>query len=456
MISSCATDRIQYSQIEEIDCKTPETRYHQGKNLPIHAIKSNNRKYTRNVNLTAWNRKHHSYSANNLKKEKHSEKLVYDSGEGKRSRILIYPGIEEVISLQQIPKNSEISLYFSDMKHIPDLMQLSDEKNDFIKSTLQEDYKIPAYSYALLNQDEYDIFLTELILVAPELIQYPLKSNQSQEAPSPKNGTFILLMALLGGLITLAAIKATPNLGKNISFWAAMNPWKTRIMFTGVNIGLGIGGVFLGEKLAGNGVHFSDLSGDLLLAVFLTSALLYPVRYSSIKLLKHSFFKQKVFDMALALSGFILMINAGNTNPGLTASFTNMINLKSNEQQNVNMSNAPNKVQKQLVFYQDEKQLQDEQAIPQKKGMSLALKILLTVLTVMAGLGLGYLLVFAACGLACNGMEALAYLVGIGGGILLILLAVLAIKSIWHPKHRVRIKSPKAPETMPQESPLQI
>jgi len=43
--------------------------------------------------------------------------------------------------------------------------------------------------------------------------------------------------------------------------------------------------------------------------------------------------------------------------------------------------------------------------------MSKGIKILLTVLTILAGLGLGYLLLLAACGIACNGMEGLAYLV---------------------------------------------
>ncbi len=56
------------------------------------------------------------------------------------------------------------------------------------------------------------------------------------------------MMAILAGLIPLATIKASPKLASDISFWAAMNPWKTRFMFAGTQIAMGTAGFMLGES----------------------------------------------------------------------------------------------------------------------------------------------------------------------------------------------------------------
>jgi hypothetical protein len=267
---------------------------------------------------------------------------------------------------------------------------------------------------------------------------------------------YVLLMALMAGLIPFAAIRTTPRLANNISFWAALNPWKTRFMFAGAQIALGASGILLGERLADSGMHFTDLSKDIMLGTFLTSALFYPVRHASVRLLKHSYLRQKAFDLALAMSGFLLMINVGNTNPDLTADFKRMVNFTGNVDQNVKLLDDQNQIRKSVTYVRGEKEFMVEPDIAQKKEMSTGVKILLTVLTIIAGLVLGYLLAAAACGLSCNGMEGLAYLVGIGGGILLITLAVLTIKRIWHPDRKRRAKPSGVPDTIPAEGTLQV
>jgi hypothetical protein len=441
LISSCATDRISYVRKGEIDCITPKARFHPEKNIPIHAIKSNNRYYARSRNQTAWNKKQNIHSAKNIiKNDKYPEVLVYDLKENTNSQILTHSGLKEVISFQQIPKISEISLYFSDLKHIPVQLQLINRTEDGTKYPSQENINVPSYSNDLLNQDDMNaIFLAEGTTATRELIPDPLKQGRFQETPFHKSEIFILMMALLGGLIPLAAIKIKPKLASDISFWAAMNPWKTRFMFAGVQIAFGIAGVILGERLAANGIHFSDLSRDLLVGAFLTSSMLYPVKYSTIKLFKHSYLKQKAFDLALAISGFMLMVNAGNE-PGLRASLTNMVNFKGHEQQNVKMLNDQSQASKQLLYYQNDKQFQDEQTASKYKEPSRGLKIFYTVLAVLATLALAYLVALAACGLSCNGMVGFAAVTGIGGAGLVIAFAIWAIKSIWHPKPKKRIK----------------
>jgi hypothetical protein len=77
-------------------------------------------------------------------------------------------------------------------------------------------------------------------------------------------------------------------------------------------------------------------------------------------------------------------------------------------------------------------------------------------LAILATLILGFLVAAAACGIYCNGMVGLAFLVGIGGGGLLIALSIWVIKGIWHPRHKKRIKPSIGTEPIPQKSSLQI
>jgi hypothetical protein len=192
----------------------------------------------------------------------------------------------------------------------------------------------------------------------------------------------------------------------------------------------------------------------VLLGAFLTSSLLYPVKNTSLTLFKHSYLRQKTFDLALVLSGLMLMVCAGN-DPGTRASLTKMVSFKSHEQQNVNMQNDNSQASKQLVYYQNDKQVQNEQTAPQVKRTSNGSKILLTFLVVLAALGLGYLLALASCAIYCNGMIGLSFIVGIGGGALIIVLMIGLIKSIWHPKHKKKIIPSVGTDSISQTGSLQ-
>ena len=464
LIASCATDRIQIAQKEGLDCKTPESRYDYGRNKPIRAIKSNNRKYIRYAYRTDWRSAHNGNSAGNLiRKEKQPEKLIYGLGGAKNYHMPAYSGINELMFFKKIPNSSEINLYYYELKTLPEPARIIDEPGEINNSPSQENIIFPlnrannetGYSYVFPMQEDTDEIMPDEF--SDESLGSYLnnsKSDKSQNIPLHKSGNLILLLAALAGLIPFAAIKAKPKLARSISFWTAMNPWKTRFMYAGIQIALGGSGFLLGKQLVENGIQFSDLSKDLLLGVFLTSSLLYPVRYTSVKLFKHSYLRQKAFDLALALSGFMLMVNAGN-NPEWTSSLMNMINLKGNEQSNVTMLIDHSQTPKQLVYFQNGNLLQDEKPVPQNRERGPGINILLTILAVLAALGLAYLLVLAACGLSCNGMEGLAYLVGIGGGLLLIGLAIWVIKSIWHPKHKRRPNPSEIPDPIQSEGTLQ-
>ena len=464
LIFSCATDKVQIAHKEDLACKTPKTRYDFGKKISIRAIKSNNSKYTRYAYHATRNDIHNGYSSKNINiKQKHPEKLIYGLGETQNYHIMAHSDRNELMFIQPIPKSSEINLYNYELKILPDLARTIDEPEDIIISPPQEDILIRtniandefSYSKIVSKQENLDdIMPNESSDEAGVTMLNAVKSDQSQKMPFQKSETFILMMAVLAGLIPLAMIKATPGLAANISFWAAMNPWKTRVMFAGIQIGLGTAGVLLGESLADNGIHFSVLSRDLLLGTFLTSSMFYPVNGTSIKFFKQSYLKQKAFNLALAISGFMLMVNAGN-DPGMRASLTSMVNIKGYEQQNVKTLNDPGLAPRQLVYYQNDRQVQNEQTTPPKKEASRGLKSLYTGLAVLATLVLGCLVAVAACGIYCNGMVGLAFLVGIGGGGLLIGLAIWVIKGIWHPRPKKRIKTSIGADSIPQKGTLQ-
>ena len=463
LISECATERIQVVRQIDLACKTPKTRYDFGKNKPIRSIKSINDKFTTSVNISSWINTHNRYSYKNItKEEKHPGMPVYALGETKNDQMLTHCNIYEHIFPEQLLKGSDLTLNYFALSKPPNGVSTINASEDIAVSSAQEDLQFKIYkdnesgkTYVVSQKENIsDVIRNDSLDAAGVSIMNKVKSEQSRQTPSRKNEVFILMMAILAGLIPFGAIKAMPKLAANISFWAAMNPWTTRFMFAGVQIALATAGVMLGERLAENSIYFSDLSRDVLLGTFLTSSIFYPVKHTSIKFFKHSYLKQKGFDLALAISGFMLMVNAGN-DPAMRASFTNLVSFKGHEQQKVNALNDHSQASKQLVYYLNDKQQQDEQTVPQHIATSKGTKIIYTILVVLAALVLGMLLAAAACELSCNGLTGLAVLVGIGGVALLLGLTVWAIKSIWHPKQK-KIKKPSQADSKPKESTIQI
>jgi protein-S-isoprenylcysteine O-methyltransferase Ste14 len=133
-----------------------------------------------------------------------------------------------------------------------------------------------------------------------------------------------------------------------------------------------------------------------------------------------------------------------------------MVSFKGHDQQKVNMLNDNRRAPRQLLYYQNDRQVQYEQIAPRKKEASKGMKTLYTILAVIGAVALGFLVAAASCSLSCNGMQGLAALVGIGGGVLIVVLAILVIKSIWNPRRVKRIKTSKDTNPIPQKSAIQV
>jgi hypothetical protein len=269
-------------------------------------------------------------------------------------------------------------------------------------------------------------------------VQLSVNSGQAQSRPFQKPDGLIYLLGLITGVFTLGGLISTPGMAGKISYWAAVNPKKTRFIIGGIQVITGLAGLILGTEIAHKGMQCSDTSRNMLIATFLASALLYPVRKSPVRILKRTYFRQKIHDILLFITGFLLMVWVGNHFTRQTDHPVSLRNTAGTLQQSG--YNAFNNIGTPGL-YTYEAHLQDEPANPEKKGLSASAKVLLTVLTIVAFCAAAYGIAAASCGLACSGLNALAVLVAVVGGALAIGLAYLALKAIFNPKNR-RIPKP--------------
>lgn len=445
IIASCATDRIHRVSKEDLACKTPETKYDYGRNLPIREIKTNNRKYSRYVHRASWNNIHTRSASKNLTRvDKDPVTIVAGQGIIKADNTPAFPGIDrQTIDRQMIiwSASEENKDQLEKLRGPAAASLISAEIIAILPLETSPTPEIITYNpFSASGQEYMESSLPKSYPGQADVSVHATENpEQSQNKPFGNSEAFVFIMALLVGLIPFAAIKAYPNLAANVSFWAATNPWKTRLMFAGTNTAMIAGGLMLGEHLADSGIHLSGLSRYLLMGTFFASSLLYPVRNASSHILKHSYSKQKAFDLAVAISGFMLMVNAGN-DPAVRATLTNMVSLNNRDHQYENTLNGNHQAPQKLIFYEPVEKIQDEQKTAEEEKQIRNKKIGSTAAVSFLALLAAFVVAVGACGLSCNGMAGLAALTGIGGGGLVIGLTIWAIRRIWHPRVVKEIK----------------
>jgi hypothetical protein len=419
LIFSCATDRMQIVRKDAVACKNPDLRYEYGrKKMPgkqkLKGFKDHGIRY---------------YGTSESRHSRASSGRI--TGFGKNKGIsgddLRSVSINNRLLITQL--NPQI---FNRPVFIPGDYEWMKELQPF-PAGIRNNSVIDAPDLKLSP----GVTMTERPSAKPvPSVQQSGKQIHQGKIPFHKRESSILLMALLAGVIPFVVLKSNPKLAAEISFLAAMNPWKTRLIFAGLDTGLMVSGLLLGAKMADSGIHFSHISRYLLMGVFLTSTLLYPVRSASSKLLRRTYMKQKSFDLALAVSGFMLMVNAGN-DPSVRSDIQRLAGFRDNELQYG--VNAQTEGQKHFLLFQTDKQQQNDQTASDQDKSEHTRKVIGTILISLLAVVLTFLLAAGACGLACNDMTGLAYLVGIGGGGLLIWLTILAIRRLWRPNPRVKV-----------------
>jgi hypothetical protein len=261
--------------------------------------------------------------------------------------------------------------------------------------------------------------------------------SAKQNKGSAKVYTNELLIAL-GGVMALflfLSLKINPDRAKRVSYWAKENPKKTMWMINGIKMITGVGGLYIGKMFYENDIAFSNTSTYALLGIFGAAAIAYPLKSAKRNFIKHTYLKRKVIDGLLALSGFLLMISLGNqvasdenVAPVITTVFEKTDQLFSQEHHGAN---------DQMTSYTSDEideistEATDEEKKSGKNAGKIIGQILLTLLAVALFIGLLYILAILSCSLSCNGQEALAVVVLLGGLAVCVGLLILAISAIW-------------------------
>ncbi|MBX2970112.1 MAG: hypothetical protein KF803_12140 [Cyclobacteriaceae bacterium] len=266
-----------------------------------------------------------------------------------------------------------------------------------------------------------------------ELVILPASTETSQSRATENSfltNNSVPIMMGASGLFSLLMLSLAQSRSKKISYWAAENPWKARGLIAGTHVITGLSALTLGHHLYDQQVFVSDTVSYAALSVFTTSYLLYPFKNSAFSF-THSYFAQKANDIALFTSGAVMMLYAGNhyhltqqpvVNSEVVYSFT-----------------STNASEKSLHLVKNKKELRKEKRELQqevKKELSGGAKAALTLLVLMTFVVAIYGLAALSCSIACSGNEGLAAVVGIGGGIGLIALLVLAFRGIYGDKRK--------------------
>jgi len=266
------------------------------------------------------------------------------------------------------------------------------------------------------------------------------KSDKAEPKPSKleKNRKIDGKFAFGSGLVALLMagfFRLNIRRVKRVSSWARKNSRLSIVAITTIKIFLIFGGLFIGKELAENNLALSDTTRNISLSVYLFAALFYPISGSLSRFFRSTFQRRKLHDLALPFAGLLLMICLGNKS-SIDIEFSAPINFTfqkfesgfgdANGDYDYKLTHIDGNEQHQ---YMEDSKFTTNNKPERSKGE----KLLLTVLAIIVFLVLLSLLSSLACSLSCSGQEALAIIVGVGGGIGLIVLLVVVLRKIYRP-----------------------
>jgi len=223
---------------------------------------------------------------------------------------------------------------------------------------------------------------------------------------------------------------------KRISFWANKHKTATRIFIVLAYIPLNILGLYLGTLLAKSNLSFGPVYIYSVFLLIIATVFLYDKQFS--------YYKRKLADFSLGLLTFAGICYYGNqinnSNPvfpfsGLTVavSLSNNSNLSEIIKSNPSGEKLSKKEFKSI-----------KKNIRKQKRDGSENKVLLIVITIVVAVALLSLLASLSCTIACNGSEALAWVVLLLGTFGIAFLVFRIIRRI--------NKGPRKPEVKKEET----
>ncbi|HMT29875.1 MAG TPA: hypothetical protein PKD91_11405 [Bacteroidia bacterium] len=242
------------------------------------------------------------------------------------------------------------------------------------------------------------------------------KKIQTEKAKNKNSDNWFLSITALCAAFIAGIFKPAIPKTRKVGYWALNHRKTSRVLhFVSHSILAGCG-LFLGKQLYEIGIVTSDFGSYILAGTTSFFALLYPIRKHKTSIFKNTYTKQKLFALALVMSGFSLFLNIGNR----IASH----DIKLNSNYTGQIFSASSSPMKPIQNFQEDTTQNGDKAA----------KIIFTVLTCLISLILTFLIVAASCSLSCSGQGALSAIVLIVGIPALIIGTVAVIKAIWKPK----------------------
>ncbi len=234
---------------------------------------------------------------------------------------------------------------------------------------------------------------------------------------------------------------------KKISIWAKRHPRSARITIFVFFVILNVLGFTTGMLLNDTGIYLPVFAIVFFICLYAAGFIAYPFKNirGKYRMTASGYIHQKTCDFLLAGSTFLMIVYFGNHREILfrySLPFTQAIASSSTlpatsvakpSYKSVSAFLRSMKDENgKLLSWKERKKLLKEQvrAIKKADELSNGAKTALIVLSVLVAAGLIYLVGVIACSLACNGSEAAAWIVAIGGTGLVIFLLILAIRSI--------------------------
>jgi fatty acid desaturase len=228
---------------------------------------------------------------------------------------------------------------------------------------------------------------------------------------------------------------------RKISFWAKHHRLQAIAFLVIIKLLLALIAFYIGLSLLDLDIYIPFFVFAIALFILIIAALIYPSRHLT-RLSKNQFYiRQKSCDFIIAACSFVMIGTLVNNNfplPGTTISLaSNVTAIKPTAEEIL----ASLQYRDKSTLTKQEKRILKEEFMKQLKVYAVAKvtgntsdagKAGLIILTIVAALGLLYLVAALACTLSCNGSDAAAIIVVILGTAIVVWGTVTLIRRILH------------------------
>jgi uncharacterized membrane protein len=226
---------------------------------------------------------------------------------------------------------------------------------------------------------------------------------------------------------------------RKISFWAKHHRFQAITFLVIIKLLLAYIAFYVGSSLLDLDIHIPFFVFGIALFILVMAALIYPSRRFT-RLSKNQFYiRQKSCDFIVAACSFLMIGTLVNNNLPLAGTTISLASNVTSIQPTAEEILVSLKYRDKSTLTRQEKRILKEEFKKQLKVYAVA-KVTghtsdagqagLIILTIVAALGLLFLVASLACSLSCNGSDAAAVIVGVLGVALIVWGTIALIKRI--------------------------